>query len=342
MGLIRKIYHSLLLVPAVPSCFHFARKNCATVFMMHRFTHMDCGISAFEPSLLREGLEYLRGNGYEFLSLADLLPRLSREGPPLNGAVVFTIDDGYIDHAEIASPIFAEFDCPVTTFVTTGFLDGKLWMWWNKIEFIFQKTALRTIESGIGGERVRYYRDGDEKFAVAQGDFTERCKLLDDVEKLTAIASLAESSGVGLPEMPPSMYAPMSWDQARQCEKRGMTFGPHTVTHPVLSRTTPEKAEWEITESWRRLCAEVRSPVPVFCYPNGQWSDFGAREINVLRKTGLSGAVVGAPGYAEPALFAQDDEPFKIRRLPYPDTISELIQYASGIERCKQMIRSRI
>ncbi len=28
----------------------------------------------------------------------------------------------------------------------------------------------------------------------------------------------------------------MSWDQARLCEERGMTFGPHTVTHPILSR----------------------------------------------------------------------------------------------------------
>jgi len=342
VGFIAKIYHNLLLVPGVPFFFRFARNNCATIFMMHRFTHNDRGIVGFDPTLLRKGLEYLRRNNYEFLSLTDMFKRMDGNGLELNGAVVFTIDDGYIDHAEIAAPIFAEFDCPVTTFTTTGFLDGKLWMWWNKIEYIFLNTARHSLEVNAGGKTVQYVLNGNGNRMSVLDDFINRCKVMDDEDKLKAIASIAENAEVDLPASPPLMYAPMTWEDARTCEKRGMTFGPHTVTHPILSRSTYEKSEWEITESWRRLCEEVRNPVPVFCYPNGQLSDFGPREIGIFKKLGLSGAVVGVSGFAESQSHLDGDWSFKIRRLSYPENLSDLIQYVSGIERCKRRLRRQL
>jgi len=119
-----------------------------------------------------------------------------------------------------------------------------------------------------------------------------------------------------------------------------MTFGPHTVTHPVLSRTTDDVMSQEITESWTRLCAEARNPVPVFCYPNGGLADFGDREIGVLRRLGFLGAVVGDPGYADARVFQQSrNDRFKVQRFSFPDDLPNMIQYVSGVERFKQMWR---
>jgi peptidoglycan/xylan/chitin deacetylase (PgdA/CDA1 family) len=340
MSIIKNIYHRLLLVPGVPFGFRFALRDCATVFMLHRFTDEELGITDLDPNQLRKGLDYLRRNKYELLSLSELYSRLSGNGPSLRGAVVFTIDDGYLDQARIACPIFAEFDCPVTTFVTTGFLDGTLWFWWNKIEYIFSKTQRTSVLIRLGEETVMFDWSTGENVDAVRADFIERCKVLDDSEKHCAIDRLAESAEVDLPASPPPKYAPMSWDDVRECEKKGMTFGPHTVTHPVLSRTTAEQATLEINESWQRLCAEAQHPVPIFCYPNGQWLDFGPREIEIMMKAGLIGAVVGAPGFADVATFTRDDEqPFKVRRLSFPNTLSDLIQYVSGIERCKHIVR---
>lgn len=171
-------------------------------------------------------------------------------------------------------------------------------------------------------------------------DYVQRCKVIDNEEKLRAIGILADHAGITLTDNPPPRYAPMSWDDARACERRGMTFGPHTVTHPILSQVSKEEATWEITESWRRLSAEVCQPVPVFCYPNGQPSDFGKREIEIQREVGLVGAVVGAPGFADPVSFRQGpDAPYELKRLPFPDRLSDLVQYARGIQRCKQLVR---
>jgi peptidoglycan/xylan/chitin deacetylase (PgdA/CDA1 family) len=119
-----------------------------------------------------------------------------------------------------------------------------------------------------------------------------------------------------------------------------MTFGPHTVTHPVLSRSTANVAVDEITESWARLRAEVRAPVPVFCYPYGWWADFGEREVAVLRRLGFLGALAAEPGYANALSFrSNEDDRFKVRRFGFPDELPHIIQYVSGVERLKQLLR---
>lgn len=128
MNVGRALYYRIISAPGVASLFSPAQRDCATIFMLHRFQDPNRGIAGFDPAQLRRGLEYLRKNRYELVSLENIFDRLARRGSALRGAVAFTIDDGYVDQAEIAGGVFAEFDCPVTTFVATGFLDGHLWL----------------------------------------------------------------------------------------------------------------------------------------------------------------------------------------------------------------------
>ncbi len=340
MGAVKQLLLNLLLLPGFPASLKYVQRNCATVFMLHRFRDTERGIVGCDVSHLRRALAYLVKNNYEFVTLIDLFDRLAGKGPQPRGAVAFTIDDGYIDQATIAAPVFAEFGCPVTTFVSTGFLDGKLWFWWDQIEHVFEHAACRSVRVRAGDTVLEYRWENESQRIRAQAELTAKCKHVSDAEKLAAIARLAQEAGVEIPESPPPRCAPMSWEQLRKCEEMGMTFGPHTVTHPVLSRTTRDATDYEITESWARLRAEARSPVPIFCYPNGGWEDFGGREIAVLRRLGFVGAVVGEPGYADAMAFrhGQDDR-FKVQRFSFPDELPHMIQYVSGVERFKQMLR---
>ncbi|MEO8195040.1 MAG: hypothetical protein ABI681_14400, partial [Gemmatimonadales bacterium] len=117
-------------------------RSRATIFMMHRFRSPEMGVEGHDPMTLRSILRMLRKRRYELVSLATLLGDVATARPRTRPAVVFTIDDGYLDQASVAAPAFAEFDCPVTTFVTTGFLDGALWFWWDRIEYVFDNTKL--------------------------------------------------------------------------------------------------------------------------------------------------------------------------------------------------------
>ena len=336
----KRAFLNLLLVPGFPASLKYVQQSCATVFMLHRFRDSEHGIEGCDVPHLRNTLAYLVKNGYEFISIPSLFDRLAGNGPPLRGAVAFTMDDGYVDQATVAAPVFADFECPVTTFVSTGFLDGQLWFWWDQISYIFQRSARNPVQVLVGAAELNYRWNSEAERDGAQEDFTARCKLVTDTEKLAAVARLAEAAEVELPTRAPPHCAPMSWEQLRDCEKLGMTFGPHTVTHPILSRTTPEAAEYEISESWARLRTEARNPVSIFCYPNGGWEDFGEREVSVLRRLGLVGAVVGEPGYADAVAFRRSGaDPFKVKRFAFPDDLPHVVQYVSGLERFKQLLR---
>ena len=187
---------------------------------------------------------------------------------------------------------------------------------------------------------VRYELNSESRLDVMGADFAERCKVIDDEEKHAAIAHLAHEAEVDLPDAEPSMYAPMTWDHVRTLEGQGMTFGPHSVSRPVLSRIQAESAVREITEPWRRVREEARSPVPIFCYPNGCDADFGDREVAALRDLGFVGALSAEGGFADPASFREGgDGPFRTKRLPFPEELSHLAQYVTGIERFSRIVR---
>ncbi len=311
----------------------------ATIFMLHRFKNPETGSDGMDPAVVRQGLARLRADGFELVSLDAMFQRLSA-GEPLRGAVAFTIDDGYLDHATVAGPLFGEFDCPVTTFLCTGFLDRKLWFWWDRIGYVFEQTTRQNFLFEFGGRELLCEWTTEEGRRRSRLDFIERCKRVPDAEKLAGILRLAKAAEVSLPASPPPAYAPMSWDQARGCERRGMGFGPHTLTHPILSQTPDTQSEAEIRGSWFRLKEELAQPVPVFCYPNGSPADFGAREMATFRSIGLAGAVVGTAGYAGNASFKKSaDAPFLVRRFAFPHARPMMVQYACGLERLKQLLR---
>lgn len=340
-GLKTALLRTLSLPGAKTSLSPF-RAGHASIFMLHRFHSPEFGVEGHDPKALRLALAYLRKSRYETISLAELFSRL-KEGKPIRGAVAFTIDDGYLDHAHVAAPIFAEFDCPVTTFVTSGFLDGTIWFWWDQIEYIFRQTALRTVTAPIGAGSVSYRWDNLSERDGHQFDFTARCKEVPNSEKLMAIQQLAHALEVELPAKAPSQrYQAMTWDDLRTAEKGGMTFGPHTVTHPVLARTDDTQSSHELRESWRRLRQETSSAVPVFCYPNGRFKDFSQREVATLKDLGFLGSVVGESGYASARRFHETpSSPFGVQRFPYPEDLGHFLQVVTGLERVKTIVRER-
>ncbi len=338
MGTMKKLLLSALRLPLAARALAPLLRDRATVFMLHRFAVPDVGVPGHDPEQLRATLERLRREGHQLLSLRDLVHRLQNDTASLRRAVAFTIDDGYFDQVEVAGPVFAEFDCPVTTFVCTGFLDRELWMWWDKIETVFRQTRRSELRVALDRSEWSGQWSDEPGRLAAQWSFTEACKLVPDAEKHRAIDRLAAAAEVALPASPPAAYAPVTWDQLRAAERTGMTFGPHTRTHPVLSRASDEQSPREIRESWQRLQAEARDPDPIFCYPNGQRADFGARETAALTQLAFEAAFVGYAGYAQ--RFAKgSDEQFRLRRFSYSEDPLDFLQCLTGFERFKALVR---
>jgi len=295
----------------------------APILMFHRFHDPEAGNDGgHDPQILRANLAWLRSRKFSILSIAELVDRLE-EGAPVKRTIAFTVDDGYADFGRVAAPVFAEFDCPVTLYLTTGFLDGQLWLWWDKVNLAL--TALRR-ESEVG-------------------PMVEALKLVPEAEKLKRIDALVKESGLDLPHTPPPRFAPIAWDDVRRLSRTGVTFGPHSVTHPTLSQTGPEQLQFEISESWRRVRAEAgAAAVPIFCYPNGDASDFQTREENAVAANGMRAALSARPGYPSRRDFAAGypSARFRLPRFGYTAERSLFIQVASGIEWAKETVRAAI
>ncbi|UCF19804.1 MAG: polysaccharide deacetylase family protein [Gemmatimonadota bacterium] len=340
MSVIGKAVGSVISLPSVGALFTPLVHDRGVILRLHRFRDAELGIDGRDPQALRRVLEFLRRERYELLTLVEMIHRLAGDGRPLRRAVAVTIDDGYFDQATVGAPLFAEFDCPVTTFVTTGFLDQKMWFWWDKITYVFDHTPRRDLRLIIGDSELRYYWEDIQHRNRAREDFKERCKAVRDADKDAAIQSLAASAEVELPDRAPPKYSPMSWDQLRACEEGVMTFAPHTVNHPVLSQASAEQARREIEDSWRRLCDEAYRPIPIMAYPNGRLQDFGRREIDVLKSLGFMGAVATETGYNDSSWFrANPDARYMLRRFGNADSLPHVAQFVSGFQRVKDVVR---
>jgi peptidoglycan/xylan/chitin deacetylase (PgdA/CDA1 family) len=334
----KRAFLRILTLPGLPQLLSGLTRTEATIFMLHRFAVPELGVEGHDPEVLRVALADLRRRGYSFIALEDLFRRL-RAGERLKRAVAFTIDDGYFDQARIAGPVFAEFDCPVTVFVVTDFLDGRTWLWWDKLAYIFDRTRRSEIRARLGGEFFDFRLEGGAR-RQAYGTLNFRCQEAPEADRQACIQELSVQADVELPEACPARFAPLSWAEARDGEQRGMTFGPHTLTHPTLSTTTDERSEREITESWRRLCAEVNRPVPVFCYPAGGPNDFGDREIATIRRMGLPGAVSTLPSNVRLSLLRnRADGWYSVPRHGYQGTLPDALQCVSGVEDLKSTMR---
>ncbi len=310
---------------------------------MHRFAVPDLAVNGHDPAVLSRHLEYLRRRRYRLMSLRDLLHHLDQRIPLAENALIFTVDDGYADFAAVGAPVFAAYDCPVTVFLVTDFVSGRLWNWFDRIEWAFVHTGSREMTLEISGERISLRWTNAADRVRAADEFVERIKGVKDVLKEELIGRLEEILDVSIPDLPPDEYRAMSWDQVRTCARRGVTFGPHTVTHPILSQVDGSRSDYEISESWRAVQGATDAAIPVFCYPNGTLSDFSSREEASVARAGMAAAVSTIEASLESSgsgIVAPDR--FALPRFPYPEGKQRFVQMASGLEAGKARIRRRL
>jgi len=306
------------------------------IFMLHRFFCPERGVEGLNPEIIRKTLSKLRRENYDFVSLRKLVRRLTL-GQPLGRSVAFTLDDGYFDQAEVAAPIFEEADCPVTIFLASGFVDRQFWFWWDQVQYIFENSPKRELEIDVAGVAYRYELKSHAARVQGARQLSAQYQRSVDGDVGSFISRLAIKAEVEVPVRAPAQFEPLSWEQARALEKRGVDFGIHTVSHHRLAGLPEEQSEWEIAACWKRLQQELSNPLPVLCYPFGRQTDYGRREMKLVSQMHLLGAVTASSGD-----LSDENQPvelFALPRYPAQNDMLRVLQCASGLERMKCWIR---
>ncbi len=298
-GVIKRASLAFLDQPVVGGWLGRMLPNRCVILMLHRFETPDGDHLGHDPARLRGMLSYLRRSRIALLDVDDAVSRFAKgpaaraDAPP---AVSFTVDDGYADLLEVAAPIFAEFDCPVTGFVVPEVVDGMRWFWWDQIDWILRHAARPMIQTELSGRPLLLeWGDTDSRWRVHR-ELCETLKRVPNAERLSFLDALSQVADVPLPVVRPAAYRVLSWDEMRAAERRGVRFGAHSMTHPVLSRCDDVQAAAEILDSWSRVRAELQNPSALFCYPNGTAADFREREMGTVQQAGMCGALSAIPG----------------------------------------------
>jgi peptidoglycan/xylan/chitin deacetylase (PgdA/CDA1 family) len=336
-----EIKNKLVDLLACPACSHLGKMLFGygvPIFMLHRMqnsTSSNQSKSNTSDEYLRQCLRYLTDNNYTFLSLQDLIIALSKKQTLPKKSVVFTMDDGFEDQVKIAAPIFLEFNCPVTVFLITGMLDNKLWPWDDQVAYLLKNTSEPALDITIGEENYHFELDSTQNRNKARRILRDAIKSVSFSELNNILERLESATKTRIPKTPPPEYIPMTWDLAREYEKRGIEFAPHSISHPILSKLDNETMKQEMLGSWRRVKEELVSPKPIFCYPTGRYSDFGWREVKVLQESGFIGAVSTIPAQVRTQLV-NNYYLYGLPRYALPNTFHDFKMYCSWIEYAKE------
>ena len=116
------------------------------------------------PDFLEQTILDYRQKGYTFIKI-DELPIFNFQFSIFNSSrfVCLTFDDGYQDNHDIAYPLLKRLEVPFAVYVTTGFIDNRLPMWWYASERLGITTeSLKALDADplctIGAHTVSHPR----------------------------------------------------------------------------------------------------------------------------------------------------------------------------------------
>ncbi len=313
---------------------HSVTGDFVPIFMLHRFLDANGEPTHKSIKLLHQYLEYIRKKNYHPLSLEELFLKLTNKESIPKKAVVFTVDDGFIEQFEILGPIFSQYDIPLTCFVITDFLDGKLWPWDDQIRFICETTRKQSCEIILPDGSNYHCGLVNQPLKTARRSLVNKLKRMDQTDIYNWLDKLYFAAEIEKPKQAPEQYKNGSWVQAENFIEQGHSIAAHTKTHRILSQLNAEDAEDEIVGSYQYLKQKIPQCAKIFAYPSGQLGEFSRREEAIISNSQMIGAVSAIPRTVTPTS--------KIEALPrfsLPNDMSEFLQYLSYIEVMKNKIR---
>jgi peptidoglycan/xylan/chitin deacetylase (PgdA/CDA1 family) len=209
--------------------------------------------------------------------------------------VMVTFDDGYRDNYTNAFPILQRHGVPATFFITTGFLDVPKVPWWDEIAWIVRSSSMSALAANWWTTTAVTFDEPDREVAIN--------RLLSVYKGLSGsltedyLEFLADELGTGRCPAQVARELWMTWDMIREMKQNGMTFGGHTVTHPILANLTAEQQDQEVGMCRQRLVEELGEPIAAFSYPIGGPLSFNDQTRAALVRHGFKWAFTYQGGY---------------------------------------------
>ena len=256
----------------------------------------DCSFPSphvVDTRFFEEILRALRARGYDLVTMSEAYRRLVERDFATRFACL-TFDDGYRDNHDHAWPICQRYGAPITVYLTSGFIDREVPVWWVALELLVRQAIFDQLR--ISGQRNTAIRCPQQRRNPWRLGRSRSMFVGLDPESRSVLAKILSSSGeVNFAALSDDVM--LTWETIRAMAKSGsVEFGAHTVNHPYLSSEDEDGVRAEINDGRRRLEDEIGRPVNHFAYPFGKRVHASRREFNLVRESGFATAVTGRAG----------------------------------------------
>ena len=276
--------------------------NAGVVLMMHRVLADEqaanvphrrplcVGSQSFEHLLI-----WLK-RYFHCVPLEQLLLEPAGKRPRL----ALTFDDGWRDNADQAYPLLERHAVPASIFLSTDFIGTDRAFWWEAIgETLWQNPASSASKKLLA--ELRGHGVDLPEIVLQPGNCDARslalALLLQQLKRLPPASLQALADRCPKDQIPQSM----DWTQVQKLESSGLVqFGPHGASHNILTQLDAATLRKDLARSHAELSNHCTSPLPIYCYPNG---DHNAEVRRAVADLGYRFALGTAPGLvtAEPS-----------------------------------------
>ncbi len=263
---------------------HRQKRSIFQILIYHRVNDENAPIFSGIPVNVFFKQAEILNKYFNVLPLEELVERAAKDDVPPN-AVAITFDDGYKDNYTNAFPILKKYNLPATIFLVTGSIDSGTPLWHDRVFNAFRQT--KTAAINIDGKE--YSLETIPEKLIALNAFQRNLWISNPVKRDNLVNDLMNELDVQ--DNNCSIEHMLSWQEICEMSERGITFGAHTVTHPILSQMPLEEAVDEIGTSKKTIEDRIKKKVRLFAYPVGRKTDFDESIKQALRDTGFLGAV---------------------------------------------------
>jgi peptidoglycan/xylan/chitin deacetylase (PgdA/CDA1 family) len=236
---------------------------------------------------LARQLAYLK-RAFQVVPLAEIVQRLEL-GASVDGLVALTFDDGLRSQVEVAYPLLERYGLPATFFLCPQLVEERAWLWTHeaRLRFSFlEPEEQRRFARGLGAP-------------AALDPFIDWMKRLKHPSRVAVERTLRVATPYFAADWQDHEDCdPASWEELRRMSRSLVSFGSHTLTHPMLRSLRLEALQEELRDSRRLIEERLGRAAEFFAYPDGE-HHAAAREFV---RAYYRGAFVCAPQAVEPGV----------------------------------------
>jgi peptidoglycan/xylan/chitin deacetylase (PgdA/CDA1 family) len=244
------------------------KQHFSYIVMGHRLSKEDpFFFEGCNPVFLDKAIGILK-KYFDFIKLDEFYTNIQENKPFKRASIVLTFDDGFRDNFTKGLAILTKHNVSAMIYLTYNSIEMQELPWSQRIGFALKNTKIKHLDFvfqdtfysfklGSNQSKLKAFNEISRLFQKSSFDIRE--KLFTEIQNKLKV-------------IPPKDMM-LSWDMVKTMLNKGIEFGAHTLSHPLLANINSDEARVEILQSKLLLEAKLGISIDHFAFPAGSMNE---------------------------------------------------------------------